>query len=354
VTRATILGLLLVLVATARADRESAGYFTSRGEKALAEEKNEEAVKHFEKALSEQPKYLPAMLGLARAANARGEKEEAIRHLLECLDVARNGGLPAEEQEAAWQAEALLKELEPERLEFRKIVDDYVKKLLELAKRYEKTDPELARRCAQRILALLPGHEKALAMAGDSAPAAAAAPAAAVADESALFNGKDLEGWDGVCARFKVKDGVLEGSVEDAAYYLRGPKSLEGDYTLVFEMRITKAGADAPKVGLVFGFKGGYERFDVSIFTASFSLGRYNQSTDLVQIDRKTSAEVRPVVILSKWNRYTIQVRGKTATVRVNGQPILTGSAEAKAFDGFPAIVVQNCTAEFRKVAAGK
>jgi len=353
------IGALLLLLMTggaALADLDAARYFTGRGNTALEGENWQEAEKNFKKALGEHDGYIPAILGLGRAAQGRGDRDAAIRLLEECLERARGGGLSSEEAEAKWQAEAILKKLDKARLVYRKIEQDYVAKLLDLARRMGKKDPGVARRCAERILRLIPDHAKAKGILKDAGPAPAEVSAApAGKGTTVLFDGKGLTDWRGVNKNFTVENGVLTGRVKDGAYWINHKDVAEGDYTLTFEMRHSEDLGDAPRVALSFGLRSNYDRFDLNVYRSSFALGRYNKGVDNnEQIARCAHYEVPGEYDRLAWNTFRIEVRGRAVTIFVNDEKLFSHEAEEKAYDGFPAIVVQNCQVEFRKISLGK
>ena len=353
--RAALLFLLLFTLAPAVADEDSARYFTRRGREALAEGNHAEAEKQFTKALSEHTGFLPAIFGLAETARARDDRDSAIRLLEECLDVARGAVLSSEEADVVQRAQGLLKELDRARLEFRRLRNDYVEALLELARKSEEKDPELSRRCADRVIRLEPEHPEAREMLGRlGGPATAGgAPGGPAAEggknETVLFGGTDTVGWEGVNSLWVVKGGLLVADIKDGAYYVNHRERLAGDYTLSVTMRIAED-RGRPLVALSFGLRATYDRFDFGVFVKTFTLARYNKSKEEVYVGRADHFEAFKDFDRSAWHTYAVKVEGLRVSASIDGKVLFTHEAEAGAYDGVPSLLVQNCLAEIRKI----
>jgi len=354
---AVLLVLCFTPFVTVLADEEAARYFTRRARECLANGDLQGAEKQFRKAMTEQLGFLPAIFGLAETALERKDEKECVGILESLLDEAAKNPPNAEGRAVVTQAEAMLKKLDRPRYDYRRLLSKYVADLLALARRSEKSSPDLAGRCADRVDRLCPGHAGAKEILDRvGRPAYSSAPdratPAAAANEELLFNGKDLEQWEGITDRWKLEDGILVASIIDAAYFASHSKRLTGDYTLVLEMRVREAGR-SPRLGIQFGFAGTNETFEFNIFAKEFGLKREKGADEEVKIAHADPLEVMSGYDQQKWNTFEVKVEGATVTISVNGKKVFTHESEdgAGVYDGYPGIIVQCCVAEIRKVA---
>ncbi len=353
----SLLVLVVVPFSAISADEDAARYFTRRARDSLASGDLDEAEKQFKKAVSEAPGFLPAIFGLAETAVARKDTPGAVGILETLLDEAAKNPPGAEGRAVVEQAQAMMKKLDRPRYDYRRLLSKYVAALLELARRNEKSSPDLAGRCADRVFRLIPGHAEAkeiLDRVGrpvTSMDSAEEAPAAA-ANEELLFNGKDLTGWENMTRHWTVENGILVASILDSAYIVNHSKEIKGDYTLIVEVRITKAG-DPPRIGIHAGFQGSKETFELDIFDETFTLDQVKGANEEVRIDRADPYEVLSSYNMKNWNTFSMKVKGATLTVSINGRKLFTHEAPEGPgiFDGYPALAIQCCVAEFRKIA---
>jgi tetratricopeptide (TPR) repeat protein len=356
--RPAVLLLLALSVAAAAvlADEDAARYFTDRGRKALEKKDYEEAEKLFRQALGQHDGYLPAMVGIAEAAIGKGEKDTAIAQLVACLEHAEGAKPSGEAKAARDRAEALLRELDPARLEFRLISEHYVRKLLGLARSHAKKDPGLARRCAERVLKIVPDHAEARKILSGGPPAPKPAPTAdAKPGEKRLFNGKDLSGWAGRGKEWRVESGAIVCTAVDCALWIRSKEEIKGDYTLGVEMRFRKDMAGgSPRLAVFFGVRSDIDRFALGAFINSVMLDRRQPTAERVKLAKAESYEISSSFDRNQWNLYRMVVEQSKVTVYVNKRKLFTHQAEAGAFDGFVGLVTQDCTGEFRRIVVNE
>jgi 3-keto-disaccharide hydrolase len=349
--RVTVLATLaLLLVSPLAAEEEAARYFVDRGTKALDEQKFHESERFFNKALVEESGFPAALFGLARVAHARGDKNLAAGRLEACIEACGRGATTADRDKVRKAAESLLAKVDRPRLDFMRAVQAYTRALMSLARRSIESSPDLARRCVERILKVCPNHAEAQAL----QPKLGAGAAAELPDNAvALFNGKDLTGWAADPPTWTVKDGLLVGHGPDHAYYGRTKATESGDYTLIFEFRITKDWGEDPLISLIFGMRGVYERWHLSVFDTKFRLCHYpNGNADAMEkLDEIFGYQLPGGFDRTKWSTVRIVVKGDIATFYANGNKLFERRSRAKAFDGFVGLVIQECTAEFRKIA---
>jgi len=352
---ATFLLLLFVPLAGAAADEEAARFFTGRGEEELEAENWREAEEQFRKALKEHRDHLPAVFGLAQAADGREAEEEAVGFLETCLDIAESRKLTEAEEEIVEEAEEMLERLDRPRLEYRRIRGGYVRRLLALAESSLEKDRELTRRCVERILAVEPDHDRARAIMKEIGPRktpAAEGPGPVVAGkERAIFNGQNLSNWADAGPIWRVEKGVIAAEIGEAAYSIRSKEYFKGDYAFEFEMRMTKDTFDVPRVSLRFGVQDEYDCFALDVYESSFTLSTYEGNTDNKKLDGVDYYVFSNDFDRTEWNTYRIAVKDDNATVSVNGRKLFEHLVEPGEYDGYIGLVVQHCAAEFRRIA---
>lgn len=338
---------VLLAAAAAAADPESARYFVSRAETARAEGKAAEAKQFLEKALKEQPEFLPAVVGLAGLAAEAGDSRQASSFLDLCFARRDRGGLSEEEKRAVEAAEALYLKIDRAGAEFRKIVDEHVARLAAIAEANRAAKPDVARAACRRILVLQPDHPKAAALlaALDGGKSGAATP---------LWNGRDLDGWTGSAPVWEVRGGVLCGRKPYGAAIARARRELGGEYTIECEMRIEedfREEKDAtPSVGVRFGIRGSYSHYGIEIGVAdSFQLTQMTGENQVREILTRAHRRVLEDFSPTAWNRYRIAVRGGRVTISVNDAKVFEHEEKPGTFDGAAGIWLQNRAIEIRR-----
>ncbi len=350
---AVVLVAALLIVTTLSADEDSARYFADRAGKALEEKQFDDAERLYNKALGELDDFPPAMLGLARVAHAQGNKDVAASRLENCLLECARGMLTVEKRDVRDQAEALLRKIEPARLDFRQAVDFYVGELMTLAHRDEQSCPDVARRCCRRILAVRPEHAVAAAMlkrvgAGSGAGSKSG-------NETSLFNGVDFTGWTAKPPIWSVSNGNIRGHAPSTTNYARTTTELKGDYTLVVDARIEKRIVSGSLWCLYFGMRGVYDCCIVSFFEEKIRFARYlGTARDLETFFIVENFQVSGGFDNREWHTVRIDVKGDTATVHLNGKKLGEHKGTPGQFDGFTGLMVQGSTLEVRRIATLK
>jgi len=341
----SLLALGLALAAfgpRADADEETAQYFLSRGREELGAGRIEKAKHWIERALKEQPDYAPAHLLSADVALKEGRPEEAKQRLEACLKRADAEGASDVERSAVREARKRLRELDKARFEFQEIVDDYVRRVSDLAQKSARDDAELARACWKNVLLVDPGHEAAKKAIDGIAPVQG--------DGEAIFNGKDLDKWNGTEPGWVVKRGVLVGSQRDAANVNRYEPELGDHYSIVCEMRIVEDIGTIPAFAILFGFRNKYDNFGLWIWNDCWA---YQHATTADHFDELASKKFKHLdgkYNRFEWNTYRIDVEEKKVTAYVNGKKIWSTSGAVRKLDGWIALKVQDQTVEIRRI----
>jgi tetratricopeptide (TPR) repeat protein len=349
-TRAAAVSLLLLLASFAAADEEAAAFFTARGAEALAKGDLKEAQAQFEKALGNHAGYFPARLGLAKTARAGGKTDDALRQLEAILDAAEGKTLDPASSAALKEARNLLGEMDKPRLEYRDAVSEYVSKLLALARRSEDANPELARRCVDRILAVCPDHPGALLLKA-AIPASVLAPKPK-ANEEPLFNGKDLQGFADHAPIFSVKKGVVVAEAVNGSWLLRTERVLKGDYSVEYEARVLQDAGDKPCLALGFGFRKEERTYQIEVHVDYLLFRIRDFATDQTQkFGRIDFYRLKTPLDRTKWNVFRVDVRDNVATVSVNGESFASNPASPGTYDGQAMIMAQDAVGEVRRIA---
>jgi len=332
--------LLLLPVVPSYADADTALYFLKKARAAADEEDYDRAEHWCQRALEEEKDFAPALLALADIAQARGDRAQALKRLEACI-AQDDEDLSDAERQAVREARQKLKKLDPARFEFERLADEYVRKVLALARRSAKKKPQLARECWRNVLLVDPANAEAAAGLGsaDEAPRAG----------TALFNGKDLTGWDGAAPEWTVQDGRLVGRAEDAAYINRHKGEIRGKYSLVCELRVEEDCGKTPFVGILFGLHDHHDHFGLWIWTDAWILAHMTGANQHSELARRTFRTQKAKYDRFDWNTYRIDVDGKRITSFINGRKVWSTSGAIRALDGFVGFLVQDQAVEIRK-----
>ena len=328
---------VLLMTAVVAADEETARYFLERATRALDANRLDEAEKMLKRSLSEHKDYAPTLFGLAELARRRGKPKLAIPHLDACLAQKGRKGLTADERTAIKAAEDMLTVLAAARVEFQRMVDEFVAKLMALAKKSK--NPEIAAECRRMVLLVRPDH-KGAKIKPSSAPKS---------NGEALFNTKDLEQWTGGDPVWTVADGVMRGELADAANVSRFRREIGGDFVLTCELRVIKNLGRNPLHGIVFGLRGSYDHFGLWMWQDRWALERQTEEYKRSELQRRSFKRYRGKFLASKWHVYRIVRKGKRVTCFVDDQELWSFAGTDRTLDGFVGIWVQERNIEVRR-----
>lgn len=342
---ALLVGAVLALSHALHADEDAAGYFVQRGGKALADGQLDQAKEMFLKSLGEMDGYIPALLGLARVAQARDDTAEAVRQLEVCLKQPEARTLGRNERDALARAKALLDEIDRPRGELRRIHDEYVSGLLKLAQRSVEKKPLVARECLERILRLRPNHPSARKML-----AALSEGGAEPETGNRLWNGKDLANWTGGPPIWTVKDGVLLGEAGGASYWMRARSEVKGDFVLECELRIVKDSGTDPLFEICFGADGAYHNHGLWLVDDEWRLVLRKGEQDRADLRVRKFKLVDKSFNLFRWQTYRIEVKGRRISCWLGTKKIFDHKTPADEIDGFIGLSLQHRSVEIRRL----
>ena len=135
-----------------------------------------------------------------------------------------------------------------------------------------------------------------------------------------LFNGRDLEGWTGASATWRVRDGALVGLGAEGTAFLLAKEADWTDYTLTVQVMRAAVGAAV-----------------VSHGTLSADLAADAVRLGYPQDNWRTLARKPRGLTAKKWYQVELDVRGTHAEVRINGEVALS-SDRHQPLAGGPAI----------------
>ncbi len=164
----------------------------------------------------------------------------------------------------------------------------------------------------------------ALALAG-----CAAASTAADRGWVALFNGKDLQGWEQIngLAKYEAKDGAIVGtSVPNSPNSFLCTQKRYGDFELQFEVKVDKAlnsGVQIRSESKPEYQNGRVHGYQVEIAVGGFSGGIYDEARrgKFLNAD-KPAPEIATLLKENEWNTYRVVCQGDRIQTWVNGRQV--------------------------------
>ena len=340
VLRLLVTALLLLAVATpVLADRETATFFTDRGEKALKADDAPGAQEQFQRALEEDATYAPARFGLARALIAAEMREDGVTELKRA--VAELGGDPA--WKATLQsARKLLDDIDKSGAQLRSMIDAHVTDLVAFAKKWSKKDEDTAVGALRAALALSPGHPKASQMIESLGLSAKGPP-------ESLFDGISTAGWMELAApHWKVADGAIVGDVKDAAYIARSERMLEGDFDVLMEARLAEAYEGPSYFALAPAYDGQDGHYSFGLLKGKLLFqDDVDADTDREVYNANPAHDFEP----EDWHVYELRFRGKQVTALLDGVEVAVDTERSDARKrGFVGLKCQHCRFEVRRI----
>ncbi|MBI4662669.1 MAG: DUF1080 domain-containing protein [Verrucomicrobia bacterium] len=142
----------------------------------------------------------------------------------------------------------------------------------------------------------------------------------------ALFNGKDLDGWEQLngSAKYEAKDGCIVGtSVPNSPNSFLCTKKHYGDFELEFEVMVhaeLNSGVQIRSHSKPDYRNGRVHGYQVEIAVGGFSGGIYDEArrANFLNPEQPTD-EIRNLVKKEEWNKYRIVCQGDRIQAWVNG-----------------------------------
>lgn len=335
----------VVLLATAAsADRETAEYFTSRGQRYLEDKDWERALEMFQRALEEDPTYLPAAYHLGEAHLGAGEREKGIERLRAFVDDAAES---TEWSDLVATARERLEEVDVAGGELHAIVRDYADRLTELAAKYWQEDPQIAETALRRVLELRPGDAKAAALLERMGKE--------VTPIVHLFNGKNCEGWVKMFAPdWQCIGGILTAFGRDASFFGHHETYWEGDFDILVEARVVEIYAGTPVMELLACCSGAYQWYSFGTVSGRAQFDEYDTMQSPRMVRTAYAHELEKGFDPEAWNVFELKFRGEEVHAFLNGEKFASEPRSPKHPKGYIGLWVQNAKAEFKRVEAVK
>ena len=336
---------LLFLAGNVIADRDSAVFFSSRGDKALKDKDWTAAEENFTRALQEDETYFPARFGLAEAllgAQKRAAAVEAFRLFVQECEKSEQSKETADLLE---KARKRLKEIDEAGSALEAIIDDHVTELVALARKWQNSDPQIFETILRRVLKLRPGHAAATSMLEKTGKSATSV-------TSSVFNGRDLTGWNMGFPIWQVKDGMIIAELRDSCCVGRSECYCKGDFDVLVEMKCLEEKPGPPLFGLLAGYRGDYNNYTYGflrgliLWEDNKAQGAANRRTILQKPPTTLKKHVDPFA----WNCFELRFRGKEVTAFVNGEEVGKDVRPPERDEGFIGLVIQNAKVAFRKI----
>lgn len=345
--RAWVLAATLLLAAVpARADRQSAQFFSARGDKALQAKDFAGAEENFRRALDEDSTFRPARFRLAQALLGLGRPESAMDELRTFVTEMKAEAAPPLEWKALLaKAEKQFADMDAASAEIQKVVDRYASELVALAKKWADKDPGTAERASRRALLLRPSDAKASEVLArvDAAPKGLPVQ---------LFNGTDLKNWEGVeFPFFQVDGGLIVGSIKSGSRQIRSQVSFTGDYDLKMEAMLMEEtpGEDA-MLALLGCYQGDYDFVGIGLIHQKvYFFDRTGQKEKRILV-KTPVAEWKPEFDPAQWTTYELQFRAEEITALINGDVVGKDTRTEHRLTGFVGVYAQAARVGFRKV----
>ena len=333
---------------SASADREAAGFFVQRGDRAVKEKNWDEAEKQYRKALEEDEHFLPARLGLGEALLGTGNRTGAIEEWRRLVTEGQAmTPLPAGWGDSLVKAKKRLADVDEAGTALAGIVDQQVDALLALATKWLARDADVASRALQEVLRIRPGNEKALALVEKATGAGGG--------WKPQFDGKDFAGFTGMSKEWDVVDGALVCDGKDGAYALKTDASFTGDFDVRMEAKMA-AKYDGPMLyGLAATGKGFDEWALFGIHTNALVLRDENgPSIAARELFAAAPKDMKPPFDPTEWTLYEMHFRGDDIELRVNNIAVATRPRPKERDGGNLGVKVQNVKLVIRKFEARK
>ncbi|MHC4600647.1 MAG: family 16 glycoside hydrolase [Planctomycetota bacterium] len=327
----------------ARADRETAKYFTKRGDKSLRAKEWDKAEESYRRALEEDESYLPARFGLAEALIKSGKQPAGVLELRRIIEDSEKTP-----PEPAWKrliskTKKRLEELDASGRALQKILDGYVSAMVAVSKKCMKQDPEVAERALRRILKIRPGSTEAAGLLKKMGKSASG-------DARAIFNGKNLSGWNVGPPDWKVLDGCIIAETPTGGSYNRTELYLKGDFDILAEMKLLKQYPGGPPgFNIVTGIKKDFDWYAVGVFNGRFSWAEQEGGRNIRNVFQAFPTDLPNGLDIEEWNVFELRCRGDEAVVFLNGKELAREPWAEKRREGYIGLWVQNAKVSIRK-----
>ncbi len=332
---------LLAFAAVAGADRDTAQFFTQRGDKAVQARNWTDAEQQYRRALEEDATFLPARCGLAEALLGQGQREPAIQELRQVETEATAQPPPPAWGAVLAKARKRLQELDSLGTELQKTVDEHVTALYGFATKWKEKDPPIAARALDLVIALRPGHEKATALLATLRRGSGVA-------GTPLFNGKDFGDLHAGPPRWSIEGGEMHGDLSGEATLVRSDTLLKGNFDVTLEARVDLK--TERRAMLTLGaFKEEYRKvlygFLIDELLVMVYEGTKEHDDVYAEVEKTGKSAYDPMA----WNVYTLSFDKEQMHARVNGKEVYSCPRRPEWDALYPGLQVQEAKVSVRR-----
>lgn len=337
--------LLVALATPAAADRDTAVFFTKRGEKALGSKDGAAAAEQFQRALAEDATYLPARTGLGEALLLQKRQADAAAEFRAVVEAAEKlKPVPAAFGAAVAQARKRLAEVDVAGNALARVQRKFVDDLVALADRWKAKDPRTAEQALRRALAVLPDHPDAarrLEALGKSAKG-----------WEPLFDGKVFDDWtprEGNKDGWSIADGVLRGGQAQRSLAVHTSRWFGPDLDVRMEARVVETLGDSPKLGIVAASTENERSIVYGFFVDAVILDNEQGDGNRQRVWSQLLRNVKPAFEPTQWTMYELRLRGDDVSMVVNGTLLRSDRRPKDRRDGRLGVLVQDARVEVRR-----
>lgn len=345
--RAPRLAVAVVLAAGSvlGGDPDVADLLLKKGKKAFSAKSYDEAESALRRALKEMTPFPEARLCLGETLEKLERGPEALEMFRACVKEIEQEGDPAKWRSLRTRAQQAISRLKGKQGELAKLNDTYIRKYLDLGRKWAGSNPAWARKAFETVLLLDPGNEIAkgyLKQLPADAPAPSAAEKPKPAGERFGESIVKAELWSGA-EEWSVGERTIVGDTEQGRLFWLEEMPLSGRFSVRGRFRLTRM-ADRFRYGVFLGSTGREPWWAVFVTPNSVSLDRCEEDanravkeTFLEDFDHKG------------WHTLQIDVRPGDVKVTLDGKECYEhNEADRKAFDGKICLFVQFARIEWR------
>ncbi|MBI4712338.1 MAG: tetratricopeptide repeat protein [Planctomycetes bacterium] len=301
-----ILATAIASYLTAAEDNaELATVYYQSGLSLLKQNKYDEALTKFHKALSYRPAFPEAFLKSAECCEKLGNKAKALQNYRLCRKcLETKPSLTPDEKTILSAAQSNLEKLDTAGKEFRKIKEHYISGIISVANNcLAKKHTGFAGKIFKQVVAIDPANKSAAEFLGKPVdkPAEAKPKPSSVIESVKLFNGRDLTGW--------------KAAGEETGYQYWSAKNnlLWGEHKVVNKYAILLWEGDVP-ASYTFSFEYLVERV---------RLPKSEHLGVVYSINQQSSPAIFTfnTTVSPAWNKLEVVNEKGTVNVKVNGKP---------------------------------
>ncbi|MBI4834854.1 MAG: DUF1080 domain-containing protein [Planctomycetes bacterium] len=348
-----LLGIILIALGfiCLSADDDLAKAFISKGDEAMKKSEPARALEFYQKALRESPEMPEIHFKLGEAYLKSGEKIKSRKSFNKCISLIDRIEKPTGPQkDLRKRAQQSLDALDASRKEGKQIEQEYIKELLNFARKAVKKDNLLAKDALESILLLDPENAEAKKLLEETLKNTI------IPRWKSLF-ANTLDGWSPQDpASWRVeKDQNLFCETRKALTNFKMKEQFEGDFKVCADFKIVEgfpSNSGPYTAGVMLGREEGNDdgmEYSIAVMDESelklvkFNIGKNAQTVASCKLPENYKK--------SDWNKLLIEVKDMKLTVSLNDKMALEYTMKDKhEFKGAVGLWVQYCHAGFTNI----